>query len=82
MSAKEIVVSRIMAIMMVVFINICLFIFMWQSSLYDNTIIAVKKNEQVLASLKDENRSLVASKLVNGGYEESQLASIVYKKNI
>ena len=69
-------------IMMVVLTNCSLFFFFFQSSRYDSTVASVRKNEQILAELENENRALVANALMTHSDNEKHVATLMYKNEV
>ena len=69
-------------IMMVVLTNCSLFFFLYQSSRYDCTLASVRKNEQILAELENENRALVANALMTHSDNEKHVATLMYKNEV
>lgn len=86
MSTKNTIQFRFVVILVLLLTIACLFVFIWQSSLYDNAVVSIRRNERVLASLGDENRNLVASTLTlrphhddNEDENGKQVAKLTYK---
>ena len=69
-------------IMMVVLTNCSLFFFLYQASRYDSTVASVRKNEQILAELENENRALVANALMTHSDNEKHVATLMYKNEV
>ena len=69
-------------IMMVLLTNCSLFFFLYQSSCYDSTVASVRKNEQILAELENENRALVANALMTHSDNEKHVATLMYKNEV
>lgn len=68
-------------IILVVLINFCLFFFLYQASRFDSTASSVRKNEQILAHLEDENRALFAAALSTHSDSEQHVATLMYKQS-
>lgn len=86
MNTKNTIQFRLVVILVLLLTIACLFVFIWQSSLYDNAVVSIRRNERVLASLGDENRNLVASTLTlrphhddNDDENSKQVAKLTYK---
>lgn len=87
MNTKNTIQFRLGVILVLLLTIACLFVFIWQSSLYDNAVVSIRRNERVLASLGDENRNLVASTLTlrphhdddNDDENSKQVAKLTYK---
>lgn len=71
--------TYITIITMVVLINLSLFFFLYQASRYDSVVASVHKNEQLLAHLEDENRTLVAASLSERTDNDVHIANLIYK---
>ena len=69
-------------IMMVLLTNCSLFFFLYQSSRSDSTVASVRKNEQILAELENENRALVANALMTHSDNEKHVATLMYKNEV
>lgn len=76
---RNIILTKFMAICVIVFLNACLFLFMWQTSVFESASLDVERNERILASLEDENRTLVADVISRSSNSDNQVASILYK---
>lgn len=76
---RNIFLPKLVAISLVVFLNACLFLFMWQTSVFESASLDVERNERILASLEDENRTLVADAISRNSNPDNQVASVIYK---
>ena len=76
---RGVFLQKFLTIAVVVFLNICLFLFMWNTSSFESASLDVERNERILASLEDENRTLVADAISRNSASDNQVASVIYR---